>query len=263
MLSKKRFFSQQKTKLHHNLKKGYPLDYDQTTRILSLPMTLYSQLSHQLIVSCQADQNSPLHNPEIISTIALACVRHGVQGLRIDTPSHITAVRSKLPHIPIIGLWKQQNLGSSVYITPRYRDAEAVAKAGADIIAIDATARTRPDGETLANLIQRIKGELNIPIMADIDTFDNGLRAWELGVDFIGTTLYGYTDETKQNTPPGFNLLSELVQNVSIPVICEGGVSNPTMAQKALELGAFAVVVGTAITGIDQLVQCYLNALKP
>nr|WP_206536271.1 N-acetylmannosamine-6-phosphate 2-epimerase [Cyanobacterium aponinum] len=219
------------------------------------------ELQSSLVISCQAPSNSPLHNPDIIANIALACVNQGAKGLRIDSPNHIKAVRKLLPDIPIIGLWKQMGLDSDVYITPRLEDAIAVAEAGADIIAIDATQRKRPNGETLEEIISHIQQNLHKLVMADIDTKENAIIARDLGVDFIGTTLYGYTQDTRQFTPPNFDLIEELVREIDTPIICEGGIKTPEEAKKALDKGCFCVVVGTAITGIDLLAQNFVKAL--
>jgi N-acylglucosamine-6-phosphate 2-epimerase len=219
-------------------------------------------LKSQLIVSCQAPVDSPLHNPEAIAAIAQACVKRGAAGVRIDTPKQIMAVREKLPHIPIIGLWKQTGLDSEVYITPRYRDAVAIAEAGADIIAIDATLRERPEGETVKEIISNIHDRLGKLVMADIDNLESVIAAVESGADLVGTTLYGYTDSTKHLSPPGLVLLTELVEKLKVPIICEGGISSPKMAKQALDLGAYAVVVGTAITGIDLLTQAFQRAIE-
>lgn len=213
-------------------------------------------LRHSLIVSCQAPVDSPLHQPIVIAAIAQAAVNSGAVGVRIDTPAHIAAVRQIL-QAPIIGLWKQHLPGYDVYITPQFHHAEAIASAGADIIAIDATQRNRPEGETVAALITRIHKELGKPVMADVDTLDAAKAAVNAGADLVGTTLYGYTPRTNHLTPPGFELLAQLVKSLDIPIICEGGVSSPQMARHALDLGAYAVVVGTAITGIDQQVKNY------
>ncbi len=218
-------------------------------------------LQSSLIVSCQAPTNSPLHQPEIIATIAQACVNQGVKTLRIESPSHVQAVKAKMPEIPVIGLWKQQNLDSSVYITPRFQDAEAIASAGAEIIAIDCTQRQRPNGESVPEMIKKIH-RLGKLVMADIDTWENGVFAADCGADLIGTTLYGYTEETEHLSPPGYELLTEMVKKIDRPIICEGGIASPEMAKKALELGAYAVVVGTAITGIDLLTRAFQNVFS-
>ncbi len=209
-----------------------------------------------LIVSCQAPTDSPLHHPEVIGAMAQASINQGAVGVRIDTPSHIRAVRQRIAQ-PIIGLWKQQIPGSEVYITPRFSDAVAIAEAGADIIAIDATLRERPGGETLATLITQIHQELGKAVMADVDTIEAAQLAATTGADFVATTLYGYTELTKTEFPPGFQLLKQMVENLAMPAICEGGIASPAMAKKAMNLGAYGVVVGTDITGIDSKVKAY------
>lgn len=218
-----------------------------------------------LIVSCQAPITSPLHNPTIIAAMAQASANNGAKAVRIDTPNHIKAVKEKVP-VPIIGLWKQIVAESDVYITPQFHHALAVAEAGADIIAIDATQRKRPGGEKLVDIIRGIHQQIGKPVMADVDTFTSAKLAIDSGADIVGTTLFGYTEETKNLIPPGWELLKHIVEKLKVEhpdilVICEGGISSPEEAKKALELGADAVVVGTAITGIDLLVKAYIKRI--
>jgi len=217
-------------------------------------------LDRGLIVSCQAPVDSPLHEPMVIAAIAQAAANQGAVGVRIDTPAHINAVRQQVK-APIIGLWKQQLPGYEVYITPQFHHAAAIADAGADIIAIDATLRNRPEGETVTSLIAQIHNQLGKAVMADVDTIEAAIAAADAGADLVGTTLYGYTTQTQHLTPPGFELLTRIVQQLDIPAICEGGISSPQMARQALDLGAYAVVVGTAITGIDYQVKAYKSVL--
>jgi len=218
-------------------------------------------LDRGLIVSCQAPVDSPLHEPMVIAAIAQAAANQGAVGVRIDTPAHINAVRQQVK-APIIGLWKQQLPGYEVYITPQFHHAAAIADAGADIIAIDATLRNRPEGETVTSLITQIHNQLGKAVMADVDTIEAAIAAADAGADLVGTTLYGYTTQTQHLFPPGFELLTQIVQQLDIPAICEGGISSPQMARQALDLGAYAVVVGTAITGIDYQVKAYQQALS-
>ncbi|MFB2646802.1 N-acetylmannosamine-6-phosphate 2-epimerase [Raphidiopsis sp. BLCC-F218] len=218
-----------------------------------------------LIVSCQAPVTSPLHNPTIIAAMAQASANNGAKAVRIDTPNHIKAVKEKVS-VPIIGLWKQIIAESDVYITPQFHHALAVAEAGADIIAMDATQRKRPGGEKLVDIIRGIHQQIGKPVMADVDTFASAKLAIDSGADIVGTTLFGYTEETKNLIPPGWELLKQIVENLKVEhpeilVICEGGISSPEEAKKALELGADAVVVGTAITGIDLLVKAYIKRI--
>jgi N-acylglucosamine-6-phosphate 2-epimerase len=225
------------------------------------PYAAVQLLQGGLVVSCQAPVDSPLHKPKIIAAIAQAAVNQGALGVRIDTPAHVQAVRQQIC-APIIGLWKQQRSGFEVYITPQFEDAAAIADAGADIIAIDATLRDRPNTETVASLIEQIHQNLGKPVMADVDTLAAAIAAAAAGADLIGTTLYGYTAETHHLSPPGFELLSQMLNLVPhVPLICEGGIGSPQMAQQAIALGADAVVVGTAITGIDRQVADYRAAV--
>ncbi len=223
-------------------------------------MSPIQALSRGLIVSCQAPVDSPLHEPLVIAATARAAINQGAVGVRIDTPGHVMAVRQRCSE-PIIGLWKQQIANSEVYITPQFHHAAAIAQAGADIIAIDATLRNRPGGETVTAIIQQIHQELGKLVMADVDTIEAAIAAVASGADIVGTTLYGYTAQTHHQSPPGFDLLTQMVKHLNVPTICEGGITSPEMARHALDLGAYAVVVGTAITGIDIKVKAYQQAL--
>lgn len=223
-------------------------------------MSPIQALSRGLIVSCQAPVDSPLHEPSVIAATARAAINQGAVGVRIDTPGHVMAVRQRCSE-PIIGLWKQQIPNSEVYITPQFHHAAAIAQAGADIIAIDATPRNRPGNETVTAIIQQIHQELGKFVMADVDTIEAAIAAVASGADIVGTTLYGYTAQTRNQSPPGFDLLTQMVKNLNVPTICEGGITSPEMARHALDLGAYAVVVGTAITGIDIKVKAYQQAL--
>ena len=215
-----------------------------------------------LIVSCQAPVDSPLFEPKMIAAMAKASINQGAKGIRINTPDHVKEVRKELPNTPIIGLWKQDYSGYDIYITPCYQDAVAIAEAGADIIAIDGTLRKRPQGEKLADLIDNIHQKLGKLVMADVDTIESAIASAKAGADFVGTTLYGYTKETENFNPPGFSLLEEMSQKLKVPIIAEGGISTPENAKKALEYGAYSVVVGTAITGIDLKVKAFQAMFK-
>jgi N-acylglucosamine-6-phosphate 2-epimerase len=216
---------------------------------------LKSKIKNGLIVSCQAPANSPLAKAEIIAAIALTAQQNGAVGVRIDTPEHIREVK-KIVSVPIIGIYKIISESCEVYITPTFDSAKQIAEAGADIIAIDATFRSRPSDEKLAELVEKIHAELGLPVMADVSIFDEGINAENIGCDFIGTTLSGYTDETKHIVEPDFELVKNL-SSLSIPIICEGRLRKPDDVKTAFECGAFAVVVGNAITGIDSLTRQY------
>ena len=216
-----------------------------------------------LIVSVQAPEGSPLRDPEVIAAMADASLRNGASGVRLESPEHIGAVRRRCPDALIIGLWKVTYADSPVYITPGWREISEVWAAGADVIALDATERHRPDGQNLAQLIRRAKDDLGAPLMADIDSLANGLRAAELGCDWVGTTLFGYTEATATCKPPAWDLVPQLRAQLptGVSLICEGGIASAEQARRVLDLGADAVVVGTAITGIDLQVAAYSKAL--
>jgi len=181
-----------------------------------------------LIVSVQAPEGSPLRAPGVIAAMAEAALRNGASGVRLESPEHIGAVRRRCPDALIIGLWKRTLPGSSVYITPGWEHISAVWAAGASVIALDATDRYRPAGEDLAALVQRARSE-----------------------------------DTAAHRPPGWDLLPALRRELpaGASLICEGGIASAEQARRALELGADAVVVGTAITGIDLQVAAYCQAL--
>jgi N-acylglucosamine-6-phosphate 2-epimerase len=196
--------------------------------------------------------------------MAEASLNNGAIGVRLESPEHIGAVRRRCPEALIIGLWKRTFADSAVYITPGWEEIRAVWAAGADVVALDATDRPRPEGQDLAALIRRAREELHAPLMADVDSVANGLRAAELGCQWVGTTLYGYTEATASQSPPAWGLLPQLRQQLPLEtlLICEGGISSPQQARQALEGGADAVVVGTAITGVDLQVAAYRRQLS-
>lgn len=213
-----------------------------------------------LIVSCQANPDSPLAEPRMIAALASAAERNGAVGVRIDGAANIAAARQRVS-IPILGIEKLKSSGFDVYITPTYESAARAAGGGAEVLAVDGTPRTRPNGEVLREIISRIHEELKLPVMADIATCDEAFAAVEnAGADLVGTTLSGYTQETKSTVRPNFELVERLASRLKVPVICEGHVRSTEDVRRAFECGAFAVVVGKAITGIDWLVRQYVAA---
>lgn len=217
-----------------------------------------------LIVSVQAPAGSPLRHPEVIAAMAEASLRNGATGVRLESPEHIGAVRRRCPGALIVGLWKRTYPDSPVYITPGWEEIRAVWAAGADVVAVDATERPRPGAVDLADLIARARQDLGAPLMADVDSVANGLLAARLGCGWVGTTLYGYTEASAGCRPPAWDLLGALREQLpsGTALICEGGIASPEQAARALALGADAVVVGTAITGVDLQVNAYARALE-
>lgn len=220
---------------------------------------LLEQWRGGLIVSCQAPTDSPLNQPHVIAAMALTAAQQRAVGVRLNGTANIAAARAQLT-IPIIGIEKVVTAGSDVYITPTFAVAERIAQSGADIIALDATRRPRPNDENIVALIPRIQTELKKIVMADVATLDEGLFAADCGADIVATTLCGYTKESAGTSLPALDLLTTLATRLHVPVICEGGVAAPEDLQRAFAAGAYAVVVGTAITGITQLVQNFVAA---
>jgi N-acylglucosamine-6-phosphate 2-epimerase len=221
---------------------------------------LKSRIKGGLIVSCQAPAHSPLAKPEIISAFAAAAEQNGAVAVRIDSPAHIHAVKQAV-QVPIFGIYKLVFDSSEVYITPTFESARAVCEAGADVIALDATLRDRPNGENLTEIVRRIRAELKLPVMADVATIEEGINAAETaGVDFVSTTLSGYTSDTSHIIKPDFELVEKLARRVGVPVVCEGRLRSPEDVRRAFDCGTFAVVVGGAITGVDGLVQQFVSA---
>ena len=173
---------------------------------------------------------------------------------------NIKAARRKVS-IPIIGLEKLRLAGSAVYITPTFESVRRVQRAGADIIALDATSRRRPGSQYLEEIIREAKGRFGAVIMADVATLDEASRAAELGADLVATTLYGYTSSTRSRKEPAFDLVRDASCHLSIPVVLEGHVRKPEEVSKAFDCGAYAVVVGKAITDIEWLVGRFAAAV--
>jgi len=214
-----------------------------------------------LIVSCQARAGHPLHDTRVISALAQAAVAGGAAGLRINGAEDIRAVR-EVVRVPIIGIRKVWTTDVPVYITPSFADAAAVAAAGADIIALDATSRPRAGGERIETLIPRIRTELGRPVMADVATFEEGERAAALGADLVATTLSGYTGPGPAPEDPDLEMVRRLARALTVPVIAEGRYSRPEQVLEAFRAGAFAVVVGRAITDALSITKSFVDALK-
>lgn len=202
-----------------------------------------------LIVSCQALPDEPLHSSYIMSRMAYAAYLGGALGIRANSVKDIKAIREIVP-LPMIGIIKKNypDFGD-VYITPTMQEVDALVKCGVEIIALDATARTRPGNIDLDTFFREVcKKYPNQLFMADCSNLEEGLHAAEIGFDIIGTTMVGYTEYTKDTEIPPFRLIQELSQKTDKPVIAEGHFSSPVEAKNALAAGAYAVVVGSAIT---------------
>lgn len=225
---------------------------------------MLEQIKGKLVVSCQALENEPLHSPFIMARMALAAAEGGASGIRANSVVDIEAIRQQVA-LPVIGLIKRDYPDSEVFITPTLREVEELVAAAPEMIALDATQRPRPGGETLAQLVAGIRARWPaLLLMADIASVEEALIAEELGFDCVGTTLYGYTPQTKGHTLPesDFALLKTVLSAVTLPVIAEGNVDTPERAARCLALGAHAVVVGGAITRPQQITRRFTDAIR-
>lgn len=220
----------------------------------------FEKVEGQLIVSCQALEDEPLHGSHLMAKVAAAAELGGAAGIRANGYDDIKAIQS-VTKLPIIGLVKQDYSECDIYITPTRKEVDELLKAGVDVIALDATGRERPEKERLEELIQYIK-EKNTLVMADVSTVDEGVEAERIGADCIGTTLSGYTDYSPQLTQPDFNLVHRLVKRVKVPVLAEGRYWSPDEVIHALGLGAHAVVVGSAITRPQVITKRFTDQMK-
>ncbi len=222
------------------------------------------QVQGKLIVSCQALADEPLHGSFLMSRMALAASLGGAAGIRANSVEDIQAIRETVD-LPIIGLIKRVYPDApQVYITPTLAEVDALAACGVAVIALDATARPRPGGERLERLFARAREKYPDQLfMADCANLAEGMHAASLGFDLIGTTLAGYTEDTRGRALPDFALLEELARACGRPVVAEGGIWTPEQLRRALELGAHTAVVGSAITRPLEITRRFVAALAP
>ncbi len=235
-------------------------------------MNPIERIHNGLIVSCQAWPDSPLHGPVYMAAMAQAAEKGGAVGIRANGVEDIAAIAAAIapatadasatavhhePRLPIIGIQKSHDAAGRLWITATFEEAAAVARAGADIVAVDSRRVERPDGTRLGDLFLRAREELGLLIMADIATFDEALRAQDLGADLVAPTFALHGRET-----PDFDLLRQLTQKLSVLVVAEGLYWTPSQVCKAFELGAHAVVVGTAITRPDDITLRFVDAIR-
>ncbi|MFD0696449.1 N-acetylmannosamine-6-phosphate 2-epimerase [Paenibacillus sp. GCM10027628] len=218
-------------------------------------------LKGKLIVSCQAFPGEALYGSDMMCRMAIAAKDGGALGIRANSPEDIAAITSVVD-LPVIGLWKQNYSDSDVYITPTFADVEKVVQAGASIVAMDATSRSRPNGETLEDIVKKVRSKYTRLLMADISTIEEGIEAYKLGFDMVSTTLSGYTPYSVQSEEPDFELVANLAARLPIPVFAEGRIQTPEQTRRLLEIGAFAVVIGGAITRPQAITQRFVSKMN-
>ncbi|MCY1713516.1 N-acetylmannosamine-6-phosphate 2-epimerase [Caproiciproducens galactitolivorans] len=215
-----------------------------------------------LVVSCQALEGEPLHSSYIMGRMAFAAYEGGAVAIRANTPEDIREIK-KTVGLPVIGLHKVDYPDSEIYITPTMKEIDGLIQAGCDIIAIDATKRIRPKGQTLDELFRQARSKYPDQLfMADTSCYEEGLHAQELGFDLVGTTMSGYTEYTKGTVLPNYDLMKRYVDTLNIPVVAEGGIWSPEQLHKAFAAGVWTAVVGTAITRPREITRRFVNALS-
>lgn len=220
-------------------------------------------LKGKLIVSCQALPDEPLHSSFIMGRMAKAAKQGGASGIRANTPDDIKEIQNQVD-LPIIGIIKKDYDDSKVYITPTMDEIDQLVATGVEIIALDATEDLRPNGKNIDDFYKEIKEKYpDQLLMADCSTIAEAIHADELGFDFVGTTLVGYTDQSKGNKIEAndFEILREIIKNVKAKVIAEGNINTPEKAKRVIELGAYSVVVGSIITRPQVITKNFVDKL--
>ena len=226
--------------------------------------TILDVLKGKLIVSCQALENEPLHSPFIMSRMALAAAQGGAVAIRANSVVDIAAIQASVS-LSVIGIIKRDYPDSEVFITATMKEIDELMTVTPEIIALDATARPRPNGETLADLVAQIRARYpSLLLMADIATVAEAKTAQDLGFDCVGTTLHGYTAQTAGQSLPDNDcaFLRDVLAAVTVPVVAEGNVDTPERAARCLALGAHTVVVGGAITRPQQITARFVAAIE-
>lgn len=226
---------------------------------------LLKQIAHGLIVSCQALEHEPLYTEAggIMPLMAKAAAQSGAVGIRANSVRDIVQIK-EVVDLPVIGIIKKDYPNTPMYITVTMEEVDALVSCGVDILALQGTGALRPDGKTSPEFIRAVKAKYpDQLIMADIATLDEAMDCTAAGADFVGTTMRGYTPETEGINDIDFDFLRELSAVCPAKVIAEGHIHSPEQAAKALECGAFALVVGGAITRPAEITARFVSAISP
>ena len=224
----------------------------------------FEKIKGKLIISCQAVVGEPLYVEEksIMYLMARAAKQAGTPAIRTSSIRDVIAIKEETG-LPVIGLVKVKYEGFESYITPTMKEVDDLIQAGSDVIALDCTNQKRGDGKTISEFVTEVREKYPEAIlMADISNFEEGVNAWKLGVDIVGTTMSGYTSYTEKTEGPDYELVKRLSETVDIPVIGEGRIHYPNQAVEVLNAGAFAVVVGGAITRPLEIAQRFIKAVE-
>ena len=225
---------------------------------------IFDSIKGKVIVPCQAVPGEPLYVEEksIMYLMARAAKRAGTPMIRTSSIRDVVAIKEETG-LPVIGLIKINYPGFESFITPTMKEVDELAEVGSDIIALDCTDMKRGDGKSIEEFMTEVRKKYPDQIlMADISTYKEGVRAWKLGMDLVGTTMSGYTPYSVKLNGPDYELVKRLSETVDIPVIGEGRVHSPEDAVKMLEAGAFAVVVGGAITRPMEIATRFIKAVE-
>lgn len=214
-----------------------------------------------MIVSCQALEDEPLHSSTIMMRMAKAAEMGGAIGIRANTPQDCMEIKKNVK-LTLIAISKKVYGDSNVYITPTIEEVKSLLPVNAEIIAVDATKRPRPDGKTLEEFFKEIRKIYSGLIMADISDFEEAVEAERIGFDIVSTTLSGYTEYTLDRPKPDIELIEKLKEVLNIPIIAEGNVETPELAAKCVEAGAFAVVAGGAITRPQLITKKFVDSVN-
>ena len=227
-------------------------------------MKMIDQVKGGLIVSCQALPDEPLHSSYIMGRMAVAAEQGGAVGIRANTKEDIIEIK-KNTELPVIGIVKRDYDDSPVFITATMKEIDELMESGCEMIALDATNRIRPNGQTLQEFVSAIREKYgDIQLMADCSTVEEVFEAERLGFDVVSTTLMGYTEASKGHdiAEDDFARLKEVLARVKAPVIAEGNVNTPEKAKRCLELGVTSVVVGSAITRPQLITKTFVEGME-
>ncbi len=222
------------------------------------------RVKNQLIVSCQALEEEPLHSSFIMGRMAVAAEEGGAKGIRSNSVADVKEIKSQVD-LPVIAIIKREYEEAEAFITPTIKEVDELMEAKPDVIAVDATSSTRPNGETLDEFFAQIKAKYpEQPLMADCSTLEEMLYADRLGFDYIGTTLVGYTSQSKGTKieTNDFEIIRQLLAEAENKVIAEGNINSPEKARRVLDLGCYSVVVGSSITRPQLITKTYTDAIN-